>query len=102
MPQDKSFRIHRVIALAFEWLHLECFAFIAKEQEQGEQAVKLMSAAEAVREKLGAHRPPIEGISVGRDLEVIHSKLNESELARLWAEGQSMTVDQAVAFALQE
>ena len=28
---------------------LECFAFIAKAQEQGERAVKLMSAAEALR-----------------------------------------------------
>jgi hypothetical protein len=39
---------------------------------------------------------------VERDLEVIHSRLDDSDFARLWAEGQSMTVDEAVALALEE
>jgi hypothetical protein len=39
---------------------------------------------------------------VERDLEVIHSRLNESDFATLSTEGQSMTVDEAVALALEE
>jgi len=54
------------------------------------------------REKVGDPRPPVEQASVERDLEVIHSDLNDSDFARLSAEGQSMTVDEAVALALDE
>jgi hypothetical protein len=39
---------------------------------------------------------------VERDLEVIHTKLNDSDFVRLSTEGQSMTVDETVALALEE
>jgi hypothetical protein len=37
-----------------------------------------------------------------RDLEVIHSRLNDSDFARLSTEGQKLTVDEAAALALEE
>jgi hypothetical protein len=39
---------------------------------------------------------------VESDLEVIHSRLKDPDFARLWAEGQSMAVDEAAALALDE
>jgi hypothetical protein len=39
---------------------------------------------------------------VERDLEVIHTKLNDSDFARLSTEGGRLTVDEAVALALEE
>ena len=56
----------------------------------------------AMREKIGDPRPPVEQASVERYLEVIHSGMNDSDLARLWAEGQGLTVDEAVTLALKE
>ena len=47
---------------------LECFAFIAKAQEQGERAVKLMSAADALREVSSSPRTPQEQIEYDREL----------------------------------
>jgi len=39
---------------------------------------------------------------VERDLAAIHSRLNGSDFAGLSTEGQSMTVDEAVALASEE
>jgi hypothetical protein len=39
---------------------------------------------------------------VERDLERVHARLNDAELSRLCAEGETLTVDEAVALALQE
>ena len=55
-----------------------------------------------MRDEIGDHRPPIEQASVERDLEVIHSQLNNSEFVRLTAEGLGLTIEEAVALTLQE
>ena len=47
-------------------------------------------------------RPPVEQDSIEHDLAVIHSRLKASDFARLSTEGQIMTVDEAVALALEE
>ena len=46
---------------------LECMAFIAKAQERGERAVKLMGAAEALRAASSSLRTPQEQIEYERD-----------------------------------
>jgi hypothetical protein len=38
---------------------------------------------------------------VEHDLEVIHSRLNDPDFARLSTEGQGMTVDEVVALGLE-
>jgi hypothetical protein len=81
---------------------LECLAFIAKAQEQGERAVKLMSAAEALREASSSPRTPQEQIEYDRELEGLRAGMNDKTFDLLWAEGQSMTMDQAVDFAMSE
>ena len=55
-----------------------------------------------LRGKIGDPRPPVERASVERDLESIHSKLSESDFARLSTEGQRLTVDEAVVLALEK
>ena len=52
--------------------------------------------------KIGDHRPPVEQASVEKDLAVIHSKIDDTEFTRLSAEGRTMTVEQAIALALEE
>lgn len=54
-----------------------------------------------MREKLGDHRPPVEQNSVENDLAVIRSKVDENDFANFSAEGRTMTVEQAIDFALQ-
>jgi hypothetical protein len=81
---------------------LECFAFIAKAQEQGERAVKLMSAAEALREASSSARTPQERIEYDRELAGLRAGMDEETFDLLWAEGRSMTMEQAIEFALEE
>jgi tetratricopeptide (TPR) repeat protein len=87
------------IALVFA---VEGIASLSVAQNHPERAAQLFAWADAMREKIGDQRPPIEQASVERDLEVLRSQLNDSDFARLTAKGQRLTVEEAVAFALQE
>jgi hypothetical protein len=81
---------------------LECFAFIAKAQEQGERAVKLMGAAEALRAASNSPRTPQEAIEYDKELAGLRAGMDEKAFNLLLEEGQSMNMEQAVDFALGE
>ena len=81
---------------------LECFAFIAKAQEQGERAVKLMSAAEALREASNSPMTPQERIEYANEVASLRSGIDEKTFVSLWAEGRSMTMEQAIEYALKD
>jgi tetratricopeptide (TPR) repeat protein len=81
---------------------LECMGFIAKAQERGARAVKLMSAAEALREASSSPRTPQERIEYDRELAGLRAGMDEKTFDLLWTEGQSMNMDQAIDFALGE
>jgi len=40
--------------------------------------------------------------TLSKEIGVIHSKLNDAEFANLSVEGRAMTVEQAIALALEE
>lgn len=81
---------------------MEGLASLNINQDQPERAAQLFAWADTMREKIGDHRPPVEQAAVERDLEVIHSQLNDSDFARLSTEGQRLTVEEAVALALEK
>ena len=81
---------------------IEGIASLYVNQAHLERAAQLFAWADAMREKIGDHRPPVEQASVERDLAVIHSKLDDTELTRLSAEGLTMTVEQAIALASED
>src|SRR6185436_2599778 len=81
---------------------IEGLASLHASQAHLEHAAQLFAWSDAMREKMGDHRPPIEQASVERDLSVIHSKVDDTEFAKLSAEGRAMTQDQAIVYALKE
>jgi predicted ATPase/class 3 adenylate cyclase len=81
---------------------IEGLASLYVNQNQPERAAPLFAWADAMRDKVDDHRPPVEQASVNRDLAIITSKLTDSDFTSLSAEGQAMTVDEAVALALEE
>jgi predicted ATPase/class 3 adenylate cyclase len=87
------------IALVFA---VEGLASLYVSQGRPERAARLFAWADAMREKIGDHRPPVEQASVERDLAIISSKLEDADFARFSAEGPAMTVEEAVALALKE
>jgi hypothetical protein len=69
-------------------------------QGQSERAARLFAWADAMRDQIGDHRPPVEQASIDRDLAVIHSTLNEAEFEKLSTEGRAMSTERAVALAV--
>ena len=69
---------------------------------QVKRATQLFAWADAMREKIGDFRPPIEQTSVEKDLAIIHSKVDVTEFASLSAESRTLTLEQAIALALEE
>jgi tetratricopeptide (TPR) repeat protein len=81
---------------------LEGLASLYVHRGQVERATCIFAWADATRDKIGDHRPPLEQASVERDLAAIHSQLNEPDFASLSAKGRNMTVEQSIAYALKE
>ena len=81
---------------------VEGLASLAVCQGQWEKAIKLLSWASKLREDNGELRPPVEEAALNRDLAAIRDHLTEIEFANLTAEGTRMTIDQAIALAMDE
>jgi hypothetical protein len=79
---------------------LECFAFIAIAQKQGEWAVKLLGAAEALREISNSLMTPQERSEHNKQVVKLRQGIDEAVFTRLWAEGRAMTMEDAIEFAL--
>jgi hypothetical protein len=81
---------------------LECFAYIAMANEQGERAVKLLSVAETLREFSDSPMTPTERAEYDRVVAELRAGMDEMDFVSLWAEGRSLTMEQAIEFALEE
>jgi len=81
---------------------LECFAFIAKIHEQPERAAKLFGAAEKIREVINIPMNGMEQVEYDREVADLRAGMNADEFKRLWSEGRSMTMEQALELALQK
>ena len=97
----EALAIHRDLGNRREIAHvLECFAGLAALQDQRERAVRLWSAATALRRVIEEPIPPDQGIRLGRRLGRLREVAGEEAFARAWAEGQAMTLGEAIAVAL--
>jgi hypothetical protein len=79
---------------------LECFAFIAMTEANPPCAVKLLGAAEALRERIKSPMTDYERLEYDQAVARLHSLLPEAEFKPLWAEGRTLTMEQAVRLAL--
>lgn len=83
-------------------LCLDRLARVAAAQEHGELAARLLGAADALRETIGAPLPPSEHAGREQALRVARERLSEEAFAAAWADGYAMKLDQAIAYALAE
>jgi hypothetical protein len=80
---------------------LECFAMIAIVEEEPQRAARLFGGAEAIREVTG-HRPTDEEqAEEAQFITRLQAMLSDTEFNTLWAEGKSMTMEQAIQLALE-
>ena len=81
---------------------LECFSFIAAEQEQYARATKLFGAAEALREISNSIRTPVEQKEFEEASANLQSRLSKNEFNQVWKVGSSLTMEQAIELALSD
>jgi predicted ATPase/class 3 adenylate cyclase len=86
---------------------LKYLGLVLAAEEQGREgaaarAVRLIGAAEALRAALNFPVLGAEAADYGRGIASLRSALDPETFAAAWAEGQAMTLEQAVAHALEE
>jgi predicted ATPase/DNA-binding SARP family transcriptional activator len=80
---------------------LEDFAVLAGREQQAERAVRLLGAAEAFCETLGARIPTADATDYERTVAEGRTALGEAAFARAWAEGRALSLEQAISLALE-
>lgn len=65
-----------------------------------EQATRLLGAAHAIREAIGAPVPPVERIAYNGRIALLRARLGEEIFAQLWNEGLVLSLEGAIAQAL--
>jgi non-specific serine/threonine protein kinase len=81
---------------------LEGLAAVAAAKEQPRRAALIFGAVEAMREALGAPRPPSDRAEYDWIVEVVRAALVEGTFAAAWEQGRAMTLEQAIAYALED
>ena len=80
---------------------LECFAYIAKAREQVERAVRLLGTAQVLREKIDMPMSSAEQVEYDREVADLRAHTDEKFFAAAWGEGRAMSMEQAIAYALE-
>src|SRR5579859_524827 len=77
-------------------------AGVAALDEAPQRAARLWGAAEALRQSIGARQAPATRVTRERLMATAREQLGQEAFAAAWAEGQKMTMDEAIALALPE
>ncbi|MEI2689843.1 MAG: tetratricopeptide repeat protein [Anaerolineae bacterium] len=78
---------------------LEGMAKICAIQKQPAHSVRLLGAADGLRQQLGTPVPQIERADYGRCLSAAHRQIDSASFNELWAQGFGMTLPEVVAYA---
>jgi len=87
------------------WLIVPCLDGLASMgARQGEfvRAARLWGAAEVLRESVGMHIAPIERADYEHRVAAVRSQLGEKVFVAAWAQGRTMTLEQALTLQEQE
>jgi predicted ATPase/class 3 adenylate cyclase len=66
------------------------------------RAARLLGAAESIRQSISGSLTPVKRTIFDRYAATIHARLDEATFGAAWAEGQALTIERAVAYALNE
>ena len=88
-----------------KWDVMECLRRIAglsAEQQQAHRAARLFGAVEALGETVNIQLPPLDRLDLDRDVAAARAQLDEATFTAAWGQGRKMTLEQAIAFALED
>ena len=80
---------------------LDILAGVAASRGEIRRAARIWGAAAGFREDTGAPWIPEERVMIEPRIEAAHNRLNEATWHEAWEKGRSMTLDQAVSYALE-
>ena len=80
---------------------LEHIAEVMSLEGEHQSAARLMGAAEALRESIFVAVEPLDDFYHDCRVERVRASLDEPTFAAAWAEGRLMTLEQAIAYALE-
>ena len=83
-------------------LSLEGFALLAAALGQPRRGTQLWGAADSLRQAIGETRWPVEQAEYEQSIVTLRAALGEEGFAAAWAEGRVLSLDAAVALALQD
>ena len=78
---------------------LECLAAAVSDQGIHGDAARLLAAATAIRDRAGMVRFPVHQAGYCALLATLRKELPPGEFDSAWAEGEALTVDEAITFA---
>ncbi len=81
---------------------MENIAFIDRIQGRPERAVRLLGAAERLREVIGQDMLRLEREEYERELGELKRSLNSQEVDRLWTEGRALSTDAVIDLTLRD
>lgn len=81
---------------------LECLAFIANARLQNKRAATMLGAAEILRETIKMSMTPVEQEEYNQQVGELRTRLDQKVLEAAWNSGRLMSMDQAIAFALDK
>ena len=81
-------------------LCLDGLAWVAEAQGHARRAAVLYGAVAALREATGAQEPPLDRANYARSVDRVRDRLGDGAFAEAWAEGRALTLEQAIAYAL--
>ncbi len=73
---------------------------VSRRDEDFQRAARLFGAAEALREPIGSVIDLVDQPEYERQLAILRAQLDEATFAAAWAEGRTMTMEQAIEYAL--
>jgi len=81
---------------------LEGLADVAAAEGRPDRAARLFAAGESLRRLSGAPRLPADQPKHAGKVAALRTRLGEPSFATAWAQGERMTVEQAIEYALEE
>jgi predicted ATPase/class 3 adenylate cyclase len=97
----QALRIFRELGNLLEIaINLGRFAAIFAREGRAATAGRLLSRSEALTEEIGSSTPPWAATRNEHTLTTIRSQLDEAALDEAWEQGRALTIDEAVALAL--
>ena len=78
------------------------FADIAVTQGKFERAAQIMAAVETQLAAMGMRLLPVDNLEYERNLSILRAGLDMHILAKFWAKGNDMSLEDAIAFAVEE